>query len=136
MPASSVFMDYKLTTTQRSNYLHAIIEGANTKENVIRYFEKIRSECKSRNCYKVLIEEHLEGPRIGMMDIYAMIERGSVESIGIFDAIAYVDVNAENITMEFAETVARNRGIPISVFSTVSDAEKWLLGEISRSAGQ
>jgi hypothetical protein len=29
--------------------------------------------------------------------------------------------------MKFAETVAVNRGLPVKVFSTVSDAEKWLV---------
>jgi hypothetical protein len=31
--------------------------------------------------------------------------------------------------MQFAETVAVNRGLPVVVFSTVADAEKWLLSE-------
>jgi hypothetical protein len=29
--------------------------------------------------------------------------------------------------MEFAETVAVNRGLPIAVFATVSEAREWLL---------
>ncbi len=31
--------------------------------------------------------------------------------------------------MKFAETVAVNRGLPVRLFSSVNDAEKWLLGE-------
>jgi hypothetical protein len=31
--------------------------------------------------------------------------------------------------MKFAETVAANRGIPVKVFSSVTDAEKWLVGK-------
>jgi len=31
--------------------------------------------------------------------------------------------------MKFAETVAVNRGLPVMVFSSVSDAEKWLLNK-------
>jgi hypothetical protein len=31
--------------------------------------------------------------------------------------------------MKFAETVAVNRGLPVTVFSSVSDAERWLLGK-------
>lgn len=29
--------------------------------------------------------------------------------------------------MQFAETVAVNRGIPVQAFSSVTDAERWLL---------
>jgi hypothetical protein len=31
--------------------------------------------------------------------------------------------------MKFAETVAINRALPLMVFSSVGDAEKWLLDE-------
>jgi hypothetical protein len=31
--------------------------------------------------------------------------------------------------MKFAETVAVNRGLPVTVFSSVNDAEKWLLSK-------
>ncbi len=93
------------------------------------YLEHVRSECVSRDCYRVLIEERLEGPRLGTMDVFEIAEHGSIESMGVFQAIAYIDENATGDSMQFAETVARNRGIPIRVFSTVSDAEKWLLGE-------
>ena len=41
--------------------------------------------------------------------------------------MAYVDVNGDSGLMRFAENVAVNRGIPIQIFSNVSDAEKWLL---------
>jgi len=36
--------------------------------------------------------------------------------------------------MHFAETVALNRGLPVVLFPTVADAERWLLsgGEGSR----
>jgi hypothetical protein len=47
---------------------------------------------------------------------------------GCFEAIAYVDVNAEGDLMKFAETVAVNRSLPVRVFSTVGEAERWLLG--------
>ena len=31
--------------------------------------------------------------------------------------------------MQFAETVAVNRALPVTIFSTVADAERWLLDE-------
>lgn len=122
-------MSYKLTITQKPAYLHAIITGVNSRENVECYLDDIRRECTSRGCFWVLIEERLEGPRLGTIDVFRIAAEGSGRALGIFKAIAYVDVNAEGDLMEFAETVAVNRFLPVKLFSSVSDAEKWLLGE-------
>jgi hypothetical protein len=35
--------------------------------------------------------------------------------------------------MHFAETVAVNRGLPMAVFSTVAEAEKWLQNKAADS---
>jgi len=120
-------MTYKLTIHQKSNYLHAIVTGPNNRENVQGYLQEVRGECIARGCYKVLVEERLEGPRIGAMDVFQIAAQGSSKASGTFRAIAYVDVNADGNLMKFAETVAVNRGIPVAVFATVADAERWLL---------
>jgi hypothetical protein len=84
-------MTYKLTVEQKPAYLHVIVTGQNSKENV-------------------LIEERLDAKRFA----------------GILRALAYVDVKAEGSLMEFAETVAVNRGLPVQVFSNVAEADRWL----------
>jgi hypothetical protein len=38
--------------------------------------------------------------------------------------------------MKFAETVAVNRGLPVTVFSSVRQAEEWLLGNDQAGAKQ
>jgi hypothetical protein len=125
-------MSYKLTIYQKPTYLHAIVTGQDTKENVARYLEEIRGACITRNCFRVLVEERLEGPRLGTTDVFQIVSEGSNKASGIYKAFAYVDVNAKGDLMQFAETVAVNRGVPVVVFSTVADAEKWLLNEDSR----
>jgi len=122
-------MTYKLTIDQKPTYLHAIVTGRNSRENVVRYMEEILRECRARACFRVLIEERLEGPRLGTIDVFQIASEGSGKARGIFKAVAYVDVNAESDSMQFAETVAVNRALPVAVFSTVADAEKWLLNE-------
>jgi hypothetical protein len=123
-----LLMSYKLTITQKPAYLHAIVTGLNNQENVVRYLEEIQRECTARGCPRVLIEERLEGPRLNTMGVFQIASEATTRSQGFFEAIAYVDVNAEGDLMEFAETVAVNRGLPVAVFSSVSEAEKWLLG--------
>ena len=120
-------MSYTLTLHEKPSYLHAIVTGYNSMENVARYLEELRHECMARGCFRVLIEERLEGPRLGTIDVFRIAADGSMRALGLFQAIAYVDVNADSNLMQFAETVAINRGIPVMLFSSVAEAERWLL---------
>jgi hypothetical protein len=52
-------MNYKVTFTQKSGFLHAIVTGQNTKENVQGYLKDVLRECMARQCVRVLIEERL-----------------------------------------------------------------------------
>ena len=127
-------MTYKITFHQKPTYLHAIVTGQNSIENVGRYLEEIRGECIARRCFRVLVEERLEGPRLRAMDVFRIALAGGSKAAGTYNAFAYVDVNAHGNLMEFAETVAINRGVPVAVFSTVADAERWLLNGDLNSA--
>ena len=119
-------MSYKLTLKQEPSYLHVIVTGLNSWENVASYLAEIMRECMARRVYRVLIEERLDGPRLGTMDVYQIASEGADRAKGLFEAIAYVDANAKGRLMEFAETVAVNRGLPVTVFATVDEARKWL----------
>jgi hypothetical protein len=122
-------MSYKLTVHEKPTYLHAIVTGLNSRETVQRYLQELRTECIARGCFRLLLEEHLEGPRLGLMDVFTIASEGSNQVSGMFKALAYVDVNAQGDLMQFAETVAVNRRVPVAVFSNVEDAEQWLLNE-------
>ena len=119
-------MAYSIIFIPETGYFPAVVSGMNSKETVEKYITNIRSECTARNCFKTLIEERLEGPRIDIMDVFAITDKGSRETVGFYEALAYVDVYTTGTLMRFAETVGRNRGISISVFSSVADAEAWL----------
>jgi hypothetical protein len=127
-------MTYKLTIEPKPTYLHALVTGENTRENVAGYLQELLLECAARNCYRVLIEERLEGPRLGTIEVFELAARGSSQTMGRMEAVAYVDVNADGDTMEFAGTVASNRGVPVTVFPTVAEAEEWLLGKAGEKA--
>ena len=120
-------MSYQLKIEQKANYLHVTVTGQNSKENVAAYLAELRSECIARGVFRVLIEERLEGPRLRTLDVFEIIFKGSKQALGMYTAIAYVDLNAEGDLMKFAQTAAVNRGIPVSMFSSVADAEQWLL---------
>lgn len=120
-------MTYQLTVRQQPTYLHVIVTGPNIKENVASYLAETLRECAARNCQRVLIEERLTGPRLGILDVFQIASQAGSNGRAGLSAMAYVDVNAEGDSMQFAENVAVNRGLSVSIFPTVSDAEKWLL---------
>ena len=119
-------MPYQLTITQEPGFLHAIVTGTNDADTVARYLDELRRECIARQCYRLLIEERLAGPRLSTFPVYKVVSEGSERARGLLHAIAFVDVNAEGHLMEFAETVAVNRGLPIAIFPTVEKARAWL----------
>lgn len=117
---------YQLTVVAKPGYLHCTVTGRNTMENVAAYLQDVVRECAAHGMTRVLIEENLAGRRLETWDVYQVAAEGSGRLLGKFDAIAFVDVNAEGELMKFAETVASNRGLPLTVFATVPEAEQWL----------
>jgi hypothetical protein len=128
-------MSYELTITPKAGYLHAVVTGTNSQENVARYLQSVLQECLARNCPRVLIEERLEGPRLGTLGVFEVASAGSEHVAGRLKAVAYVDVHAQGQLMEFAENVAVNRGLPTRVFASVAEAETWLRREASEVRG-
>lgn len=119
-------MGFTVTITEKPTYLHAVITGENSAENVRNYLQQVQRECELRQCPRVLIEERLEGPRLGIVDVYRIVSEKIVRALGQVEVIAYVDVNAEGDLMKFAEDLASNRIMPVAVFASVADAELWL----------
>jgi hypothetical protein len=128
-------MTYAMVIDQKSTYIHAVVTGENSRENVERYLEDLLRECTSRNCFRVLIEERLEGPRLQTLDVFEIVMKGSGKAHKTISAIAYVDVKAAGELMHFAETVAVNRGLPVAVFAAVADAERWLMKDDPAGTG-
>lgn len=122
-------MTYQLTITEKPSYLHAVVTGKNTLENVAGYLKDLLRECEARQCFNVLIEEKLEGRRLETWDVYQIASDNSTLARGFFRTVAYVDVNAGGELMKFAETVANNRGVPMRLFASVAEAEAWLAGQ-------
>jgi hypothetical protein len=125
-------MAYQLTLIEKPTYLHAVVTGDNTAASVMGYLQELQRECEARQCFNVLIEEQLTGRRLETWDVYQIASESSARARGLFNAIAFVDVNTGGELMKFAETVANNRGVPMSVFATVAEAEEWLAGRARR----
>jgi len=125
-------MTYELKVSPKPTYLHFIVTGPNSVKTILRYVDDINRECAARKCFRILIEERLDGKRLQLTDVFKLVQDLSIKNRGIFQAIAYVDVNAKDDSMKFAETASVNRMMPLAVFATVADAEKWLMKEEHR----
>ena len=118
-------MSCEVTFDQHPTYIHATVTGTSSRASVEQYIKEVLAECKNQQCSRVLIEERLEGPRLEGMDVFAMASEGSMAALGVFEAVAYVDPEMGNLK-DFAESVAVNRGLPISLFFSVEEAVQWL----------
>jgi hypothetical protein len=122
-------MSYKIAYNNRPDYLHAVITGTCTKESVAGYLEEVLRKCIEIGTKQIFIEQRLDGPRLETDTVYQIASSISTNALasGVFEAIAFVDVNAESVlNLKFAESVAANRGLPVKVFFSVNDAEHWL----------
>ena len=128
-------MTYTLSIDTKAGYLHVVVTGRNTRDNVLRYMDEVLRESETRDCWYLLIEERLEGPRLGTLDVFDIASQRGRPLGSKVRGVAYVDVNASGDLMKFAEDVAVNRGYPVRVFSNVGDAEEWLAAKSKRVAG-
>ena len=119
---------YNLTVEDKGRYLHFRVTGPNTAESVRGYLTDVYFTCAQLERAAILIEENLEGPGLGLVDIFEIVTEGTERSWPYVRRLAYVDVNPAHSRpdMQFAETVAVNRGINMRLFSTLAEAEKWL----------
>ena len=121
---------YKLTVDQKAGYVHAVASGPNTVENITGYLEELLAICLARGHRRVLVEERLAGPRLGLTDVFQIASTMSDRALGLFEAVAFVDVNAVNErNLKFGENVAINRGLRACMFRTVEEAASWLRAE-------
>jgi hypothetical protein len=116
----------QLSVVPMPNYLHFVVTGENSADNVRSYIGDIVRECAARGCWRLLIEERLHGERLGTHDVFAIAERASTALDPRLQAVAYVDVHAAGDLMGFAEDIAANRGFPLRVFGSVDEARAWL----------
>lgn len=120
-------MPLELEFIEADGYLHMKVRGENNLQSVLDYAAEAYRECERRNCWKLLIEENLQGPAMTITDVYHAASRGT-ERVGRPVVVAFVDVNPlhPKQNVEFAGKVALNRGLNIRVFDNLPDAQAWI----------
>ena len=120
--------EYRCEVEPRAGYLYISVRGENTVANVRRILSDVLAACAQHGRSRVLLEEHLSGPSLGMVEAFEIVSEGSASARSVVQQIAYVDTNPEHDSslLDFVETVAVNRGVHVRVFATVPEAEAWL----------
>lgn len=120
--------DYRLAVEPRRGYLHISVNGENSADNVRRILGDVIAACTQHGCSRVLFEEYLVGPSLGIVEAFEIVAEGSDTARPVVQQVAYVDTNPEHDSslLQFIETVAVNRGIHVRLFTTVREAEAWL----------
>lgn len=120
-------MDYQLTMEERDTYLYFYVTGKDSLEVSIAFWREIIDTCLKRNYRKALVEEDLEDST-SLGDVYEVITSNMDRDEGRFIKFGFVDRHMDQYDINlFGEMVATNRGINAKVFSTVEEAENWLL---------
>ena len=120
-------MSYTIEFQSRPSYLFARVTGANTPDTVRAYMHDLVQKCEETACFRVLVHECLDGPRLSAGEVFELMASGSRRGLGKFSAIAFVDEEMGDIG-RFAENVGVNRGMPLRVFDNVDEAAEWIEG--------
>lgn len=117
---------YRLSYLSLPTYLHVIVTGENSVQNVAQYLEEMHHEAVARGATRLLIEDRLVGPRLPLFAVFDIVSAASARSAGVFEAIAFVELHGSGDMTQFVEDVAVNRSAPLVVFRTVAEAQRWL----------
>jgi hypothetical protein len=120
-------MTYELTVEKTPSYLHVAVSGVIARGAAQSLAREILEAYASDPCPRVLVDvRHLtsaadEFETVHLVSAYP--ELGSVFP----RKTAVVCNDADRPIMDFYQTVAVNRGYSTEVFTSIGDAEKWLL---------
>lgn len=120
-------MAYSFTAEHKPTYLHAKGCGEQSEANVRQFLIDAYRACVERNASSLLLEMAFTGRSLGVGSVYSVIAERSLDGSKLA-RIAYVDANPEHTgdMAEFAEMVARNRGVNVRLFTDLAQAERWL----------
>ncbi len=117
---------YQLTIEEQPSYLYAKVSGTNSPENAVRFLEETYAACIERGYSAVLLEMNLSGPSLNLGSIFEVIVQRSTDGAKL-RKIAYVDASTSDPEKaRFAEMVAKNRGVNVRLFQSLSDAKRWI----------
>jgi poly-beta-hydroxyalkanoate depolymerase len=120
-------MSIQLQMEQMSGYLAARFIGTCMLEEIWRQFELIAETCKRANKNRLLLDFTKFHAGISFADRYFFVTSARIFAQYKLIKTAVVARPEQIDSKKFGELVARNRWINARVFTTIEDAEEWLL---------
>ena len=117
--------DYSIEMQDRGDYLWVLVGGEQLTAEISKsYWNEIADKCRDLGLRKVLIEKNFVRP-VGPAEMLEMAEHLSTvlpsTQVAFLDRFHHAGIN------ELGKKLARNRDVMMQTFSSVRDAEKWLL---------
>jgi hypothetical protein len=117
----------QITFEPRNQYLYFLVEGETQNYPVMKqYWQDIAQKKSEYNSNLILLENDIPAV-VSIVDMFRIVSE--LSGMGLSGSkLAVVDRYPEHLRAnEFAVTVAINRGVRMRTFSSVRDAEKWLM---------
>jgi hypothetical protein len=115
----------EITVTTDAGYLRVTIAGPAIHGGLLRLLDRIVSETKSRDIWLVLVDMMAVQAPVGTFEKYQV----GIELVRVADRrMRLAAVGPPALVDHFFETVARNRGGAVAVFTDESAALHWLIG--------
>jgi len=128
-PREQRHMKNELVVTYEGDHIRVIADGEKDYDFALRLWTDVREASIKHGCFKILGIANTTVP-LSTADAYDHAEIFSQLSITAKYRIAWVELNSEAYdTMHFVETVLKNRGLQGHLFSDISQAKEWLLGD-------
>jgi hypothetical protein len=120
---------YELKFEHKPAYLYVRVESSEPRESsAVDYLRDITNHCRQDDCRKVVIEKRIPG-RLGVWDVFSVATRFPLMGKKL-TKIAVVDKYLERSERkEFSVMVGRESGLDFHVFTSMSEAENWLLND-------
>ena len=120
---------YELKFEHKPSYLYVRVESCERRpSSAVDYLKDITNHCRQDDCRKVVIEKRIPG-RLGVWDVFSVATRFPLMGKKL-TKIAVVDKYLERSERkEFSVMVGRESGLDFHVFTTMSEAERWLLDD-------
>lgn len=122
-------MSVQLQIEEMVDYLTVRFIGAGTVEEIWRQFELIAERCKRANKLKLLLSVVEAYGGVSLIDRYTFGDKAQIFVYYKLIKVAAACRPEQLDPQRFCEMVARNRWVNARVFTSVEDAEKWLMLE-------
>ncbi len=124
-------MSWKATYIAEQDLIECIFSGHVAPDGIIAAQIKVNRLSNENNCRRILVDDTKWKTTVSELDIYSWPKLYEDLDVNRNNRIAVISppTPAEQKSLQFYETVCRNRGWQISLFSTRQQALDWLLNE-------